>query len=142
MLQVANRKIHDNQEYLKGIQGLVCGDAFALPFKQDFDLITCMGMTDYYPPKEIENILGQMKKLLKDDGRIAISFQDNDNALMPEYERTRLERKTNPYKVSTYTLEGIKKIVNKVGLKVVQNNRAGIQIHVLLRVHSTGGKIN
>lgn len=142
MLKIANRKNHDNQGYSRNIQGLVCGDAFALPFKQGFDLITCMGMTDYYPPKEIENILSQMKKLLKNDGRIVISFQDKDNALMPEYEKTRIERKTNPYKIFTYTLEGIKDIANKAGLKVVQSNRAGIQIHVLLRVHATGGKIN
>jgi ubiquinone/menaquinone biosynthesis C-methylase UbiE len=144
MLKVANRKIHDNQGISRNVQGLVCCDAFSLPFKQCFDLITCMGMTDYYPPKEIEKILGQMKKLLKNDGRIAISFQNKDNALMTEYERTRIERKTNPYKVFTYTLEGIKNIANKVGLKVVQNNiaRAGIQIHVLLRVHVTGSKTN
>jgi hypothetical protein len=80
-----------------------------------------------------------LKKLLKKDRRIAISFQDKDNILMQEYERTHIERKTHVYKVFAYSLQEVKDIADKVGLEVVQNNRAGIQLHVLLKAHTTEG---
>ncbi len=91
----------------KGGDMLVAGDAEFLPFRAHaFDLVTCMGVFEYYTLEVAEKILEELARVLKHSGRAVVDFpnirseeshklkalEENAGNQLYLYERAEVER--------------------------------------------------
>lgn len=112
---------------------LFCEDANKMHFQDDsFDFVICMGNTFGDFAEDKVNILKEMKRVCKKDGKIFISIY-SENAIdyrIKEYERIGIKISkiqegevftSDGLKLEQFTKEKLKKIFSEVGLEVEIN---------------------
>lgn len=108
---------------------LVAADALYLPFADGiFNLLTCMGMFDYYSPTVIAAILIEFRRVLRLDGRIAFSVQNRDAPGIELYIADSEAELGVP--IHTYRMSDLVAICSHAGLRIENQARAGLQWHV------------
>lgn len=127
MLEICKEKINSDKDKL------IQGNIFNLPFKKkNFSLITCLGATEYYSKEEILKMFNEVERVLKPDGRFAVTFQDRENSLIGEYIRSS-EEELN-CEIYVYSESEIEKIVERTEFKISKVERAGLQLQLLLEI--------
>jgi ubiquinone/menaquinone biosynthesis C-methylase UbiE len=121
MLEHLKKKINQNNLELNIKDIRVCV-ADQLPYPdQFFDWVTCIGMFEYYPLEYVRQVLDEIIRVLKPNGKCMVDIP-------------------NPYDIKTqnkvwifkYNLDDFEGLIKSYGLKVLARNRAGYMFQYLL----------
>lgn len=105
------------------IKGLRVGEADDLPYPDGFfDLVTCIGMFEYYPLEYLQVVLKEIHRVLKPDGSSFIDIADPGNEEMQKREYI--------YKTD---LQLFGKTVRNTGFQIIKKNVAGNMIQYLIK---------
>ena len=107
------------EDYVREVR--VC-EADRLPYPDDFfDLVTCVGMLEYYPIEYAEAVLKEIRRVLKPSKECFIDIVN------PTHEEA--QRRDHVYK---YDLEAFEDMIDRLGFKILAKNKAGWMIQYLL----------
>jgi ubiquinone/menaquinone biosynthesis C-methylase UbiE len=104
-------------------------DATNLPFNDGyFDVAICVNVFFNMPSIEVvKKTLSQMKRVVKDDGRLIFDFRNSQNPLLalkyklaPIYDPT-----VRDLPLKTYSLDQVSKVLKEIGLKIVSQDYFG-----------------
>ncbi|MFC1802447.1 class I SAM-dependent methyltransferase [Thermoproteota archaeon] len=121
MLEQIKPKIkHLNlQDNIKEIR---VGEADNLPYQDDFfDLVTCIGMFEYYPIEYFQIVLKEIRRVLKPNGTSYIDIADPNN-----------EEMQNRSYIFKYYLKIFENTVYNTAFQIVKKNVAGNMIQYLI----------
>jgi len=63
------------KEKFSNVVSVLKADADDLPYDDRFfDLATCLGLLEYYPPEYRRKVLGELRRVLKNHGRAAVDY--------------------------------------------------------------------
>lgn len=103
-----------------------------LPYKSKFfDIITCCGVMDHYPINFAKKCLIEMKRVLKNNGRIVIDFPNEKSDLIREYV------KAEPT-LHLYSEKSLKNMIKSSSLEIADIKKVGMGIQFLLKPHLVG----
>lgn len=115
-LKIKQRGLEDR------IKEIRVGEADALPYQDSFfDLVTCIGMLEYYPLEYAEIVLTEIRRVLKPNRRCFIDVVDPYNK----------ENQSRDY-LYKYNLGSLEDVVRKIGFTILEKNTAGRMIQYLL----------
>jgi ubiquinone/menaquinone biosynthesis C-methylase UbiE len=98
-----------------------------LPYKSGlFDVVTCCGVMDFYPIDLTKKCLIEMKRVLKNDGRIVVNFPNEKGDFIEEYVEA------DPM-LHLYPEKSLRKMIKSCGLKIVDVKRVGMGLQFLLK---------
>lgn len=101
-----------------------------LPYKSKFfDIVTCCGVMDHYPIDFAKECLIEMKRVLKNNGRIVIDFPNEKSDLIQEYV------KAEPT-LHLYPEKSLKEMIKSCGLEIAGIKKVGMGIQFLLKTSS------
>lgn len=113
--KIEHLRLQDN------IRELRVGEADDLPYPDDlFDLVTCIGMFEYYPLEYLQIVLREIHRVLKPKGTSFIDIADPSN-----------EEMQNRDYIFKYDLQIFEKTVRNVGFQIIKKNVAGNMIQYL-----------
>ncbi len=109
---------------------LSVGDATSLSFEDKyFDVVVCVNVFFNMPSIEVvKKTLAQMKRVVRDDGRLIFDFRNSQNPLLalkyklaPFYDPT-----VRSLPLKTYSLGQVREILKELGLEIVSQNYFGV----------------
>jgi len=107
------------EDYVREVR--VC-EADRLPYPDDFfDLVTCVGMLEYYPIEYAEAVLKEIRRVLKPSKECFIDIVN------PTHQEA--QRRDHVYK---YDLKAFEDMIDRLGFKILAKNKAGWMIQYLL----------
>lgn len=127
MIEKLEEKIE--KQNLKNFKELRVCPMGKLPYKSKFfDIVTCCGVMDHYPIDFAKKCLIEMKRVLKNNGRIIIDFPNEKSDLIQEYV------KAEPT-LHLYSEKSLKKMIKLCGLEIVGIKKVGMGMQFLLKPH-------
>lgn len=113
--KIEHLRLQDN------IKELRVGEADNLPYPDDFfDLVTCIGMFEYYPLEYPQIVLREIHRVLKPNGTSYIDIADPSN-----------EEMQNRDYIFKYDLQIFENTVRNIGFQIIKKNVTGNMIQYL-----------
>jgi|ERR1044071_1710060 ubiquinone/menaquinone biosynthesis C-methylase UbiE len=124
-------KEYIGQKYLGCPWNLMVASADALPFSdRSFTLVICSEMLEYYPLADCENILREIHRVLKYEGRTVVDFPDSEDNRVWQLKESEEQDGVSFF---VYTEETIMQTINCSGFTIAKKQKADVEIQYLLQ---------
>lgn len=109
---------------------LAVGDARRLSFPDGtFDRVVCINLFIDLGYDAMGEVLAEMKRVCKEDGRVIFEFRSSRNALFVlKYKLARYYDDTAPYPLHTFDPDKVDALLGQVGLKAVRKSFLGFPV--------------
>lgn len=110
---------------------LIVGSADGLPFHDEsFSLVICSELMEYYSIEECRNILGEIYRVLRKDGRSVIDFPDHEDR---QTWRLKSAEEADGVSFFVYPTMKITGEINGSGFAIVKSQKVDVEIQYLLQ---------
>ena len=122
---------HLQRTDLSGPWNLIVGSAEDLPFHdKSFSLVICSELMEYYSMEECGDILREIYRVLKDDGRSVIDFPDDADS---QAWRLKSSEEADGVSFFVYPEMKIRGEIDGCGLTIVKSQKVDVEIQYLLQ---------
>jgi glycosyltransferase involved in cell wall biosynthesis/ubiquinone/menaquinone biosynthesis C-methylase UbiE len=111
---------------------LCVGDMLRLPFPAAaFDIATCVGVFDYYDADEIGSALREVKRILKGDGYLIVSFTNKMSLYAEAYVSSTEEELRSCLRA--FSPDEASGLIESAGFRIVDCGEAGTHVQFLMQ---------
>lgn len=113
------------------IKEIRLGDIEKLDYPANhFDWIFCIGTFEYYPMNFVKKLLVQIKRSLKQDGRVIVDFPNINSKKAQDFKK---KEESVGHKIYMYNKGVIKKNLEGLGFEILKIREAGMELQFLLK---------